>query len=433
MSISGATYVLRRLEQVVTFADGPIGGRVTVDHLGIREHAAVVVHRGRIAWIGPDTDIPAEWAQKPTVEIDLRGHIALPGLIDPHTHLVYGGDRLQDWLERLRGRSYAEIAARGGGIVRTVRDTRAMPEDDLLQLLEHRLDRLFAFGVTTVEIKTGYGLDAETELRLLRCLQRIQDIHPMTVIPTFLGAHAIPPDMDRTAYIDMLAAQLIPVVAQHRLALTMDVFCDAGYFTPEETLFLLEIARQHGFTGFHLHVDEFSHTGLLEAIDNWKHIYSVDHLNHMDGRMAAVLAEQGAAAVLSPATALHLQLPRPPISALLDAGVHLAFASDHNPGTNPVLNPWYTLWVACVHWGLPLEQVLAGMTVEAAYSLRIHGQTGRLSPRMRADMVIVDVPHYGYILYQWDTLPIRWVWKNGRPYRIREQAEIHFTWMALEE
>jgi imidazolonepropionase len=433
MTVPAVTYILRRLAQVITCGEGPYPGRVTAERLGIVEQGSIVIHRGRIAWVGPDRDLSAEWLHQDAVELDLAGHIAFPGLIDPHTHLIYGGDRLYDWIERLRGRSYLEIAARGGGIWKTVQDTRATPDEELKRLLELRLDRLFAFGVTTVEVKSGYGLSEAEELRLLRCLQQVQATHPMGILPTFLGAHAYPRDMDRAEYLDVLTQRLMPEVVRQGLSLSIDAFCDTGYFTVEETLYLLTLARQQGFVAIHLHADEMSHTGLLEAIDDWKNVYSVDHLNHMDARMARVLAEMGVAAVLLPATCFHLGLPTPPFRALLEADAIVAIGSDHNPGTHPGLNPWYVFWIACVGWNLSVEQVLAGMTVQAAYSLRIHGQTGRIAPGLRADLVVVDVPHYGYLLYQWDLLPIRWVFKNGRPYQIRETAEIRYTWMAHEE
>ena len=425
-------YVFRHAAQALTFRSGPYAGRYQPRPGDVLKNATLVAHRGRIVWLGPDSEYdPDAYVDHPRVEFDLSGQIILPGLVDPHTHLLYGGHRVQDWLHRFQGLSYAEITRRGGGIRRTVAATRKTRDDALRTALLKRLDRLFASGVTTVEIKTGYGLRERDEFRMLRLLQVADQAHPVTIIPTFLPAHAPPDDGDRNEFLQVVREEWIPRVGRDHSARYCDVFCDEGFFTVEETLELVRAAREANLA-VRLHCDELSSTGLIERMNDWRGVHALDHLDHMNPDAAAILAENEIAAVLLPATCLHMGLPDPPIPAMLDQGVILALGSDHNPGTNPVLNPWYTLWLACTKWHLAPLQALAGMTVNAAYTFRMHGRLGRLQPGLRADFIAVDVPHYGFLLYQWDLVPVTYVVKNGRPYRVREDARIYHTYRRYE-
>ena len=426
------TYVYRNADQIVTFAEGPYEGRVTRNHAGVIKKGTLVTRGRRILWIGPDKEYtPAVVPSGPLVEFDVTGQIILPGLIDPHTHLLYGGHRARDWLARFEGLDYQTIAERGGGILYTVKMTRETRDDVLIRTLYQRLDHLFASGVTTVEIKTGYGLNERDEFRLLRILQIARQNHPVQIVRTFLGAHAIPPDRERTAYLQWIVDEAIPQLKTYQMAEYVDVFCDEGYYTPEETLAIVRAAREHGIP-VRLHVDELNHTGLVSKINDWNGIHSVDHLERISPEEIDILIENEITMTLLPATCFHLHLSAPPITDILKKGSLIALGSDHNPGTNPVLNPWYTLWIACVAWGLSPLQALAGMTVNAAASLRLHGRIGRLAPGLGADFIVVDVPHYIFCIYQWDYVPVRFVVREGRPYRITEQAVIQETWQLYE-
>ncbi len=426
-------YLFRNASMVVTFDKGPFKGGFTESDIGILRHATIAVSRGKILWIGPDKDFdPSLFVDTRIVEFDVSGQTVIPGIIDPHTHLIYAGDRMLDWIGRFRGWSYETIKEKGGGILRTVKNTRHARENQLKHETTQRALRKFVSGVTTIEAKTGYGLSAPDEVRLIRILAQLsEELDLVELIPTFLPAHAIPPNIDRTAYIETIVEHMLPLVFENKWARYFDVFCDSGYYTVEETLYLIQQARERGFH-IRLHIDELSHTGFVEQNDTWAGIHSVDHLEHTTPEEIERLASEEIACCLIPTTRFHFNLKQPEIESFLKNGAILTFASDHNPGTNPVYNPWYTLWLACVTWNLPVHLVLAGMTIHAAYSLRLHGRIGKIQPGFRADFIILNMPSYHYLAYQWDLIPVSYVVRNGRPYEIRENAEIRYTWERFE-
>jgi imidazolonepropionase len=365
--------------RVATMAAGRPG-------LGIIDPAAIAVANGLIAWIGPSAEAPA-FAGAET--IDLGGRWVTPGLIDCHTHIVFAGDRSDEFERRLAGESYADIARSGGGIAATVRATRAATEDDLVRLASDRLDALAAEGVTTVEVKSGYGLDVETELRQLRAAGRLPTTRTMRIEPTFLGAHAVPPDMDRTAYLDRLCNQMIPRVATEKLAGVVDAFQESIAFSADEVDRVFTAARAAGLK-VKLHADQLTDSGGA-ALAARHQALSADHLEYTSEAGAAAMAAAGTVAVMLPGAFFMLkEKQKPPIEAFRKAGVAMAVASDLNPGSAPIASLRISATMACVLFGMTVEEVMLGMTRHAATALG-RSDIGTLERGKRADFAVWSV------------------------------------------
>lgn len=355
--------------------------------LGVVEDGVVALRGGRIAWAGPRADAPA-FAAAETLRCD--GRWITPGLIDCHTHLVFAGDRSDEFARRLAGETYADIARAGGGIAATVGATRAADEDALLAASLARLDWLLAEGVTTVEVKSGYGLDEETELRQLRVARRLAEARAVSVSPTYLGAHAVPPGGDRAAYLDLVCGRMIPRIAAERLADAMDVFQERIAFTADECARVFTAARDAGLP-VKSHADQLSDTGaaaLAASFGAW----SADHVEHTAADAAPAMAHAGTVAVLLPGAFLMLQeTQRPPVAAFRSAGVRMAVATDLNPGTSPIASLRLCATLACVQFGLTVPEALRGITIEAAHALRRAQDTGSIEAGKAADLAIWSV------------------------------------------
>jgi imidazolonepropionase len=325
---------------------------------------------------------------------DCRGGWVSPGFVDCHTHLVWGGSRAAEWEQRLSGVPYADIARRGGGILSTVRATRALTEDELIANAVPRLKALAAEGVTTVEIKSGYGLSTADELKMLRAARRLAEIVPVEVSPTLLAAHAIPPEYSGRAdeYVTVIIEEMIPAAARGVLAEAVDVFCESIAFSPSQCDRIFAAAREH-----HLqvkgHVEQLSNSHGAELIA--RHAgWSADHLEHLDAAGVAALANAGTVAVLLPGAYYFLrERQAPPVAALRAAGVPLAVGTDLNPGTSPFASVRLAMNQACVLFGLTPAEALAGATREAARALGRGGRLGTLSVGKRADFLVWDVDH----------------------------------------
>lgn len=384
---------------------------------GAVRDGALAVRDGRIAWIGPRSELPAELADHPTTTLDVEGRWVTPGLVDCHTHLVFGGNRAREFEARLGGATYEEIARAGGGILSTVAATRDASEDDLLASARRRLEALCARGVTTVEIKSGYGLDVSTELRMLRVARALAGELPVTVQTTLLGAHAIPPEYGperRTAYVDLVCSEMIPGAAAEGLAEAVDAFCEGIAFTPEECGRVFEAAAGEGLP-VRLHADQLSDGGGAELAARHG-ARSADHLEHTSEAGARAMAAAGTVAVLLPGAYLFLGGGRrPPVEAFRRLGVPIAVASDLNPGSSPVLSPLLVMNLACILFGLTPEEALVGMTRVAARVLGIQDETGTLEVGRWADLALWDVDDPSELSYWMGANPCVGTFHRGVP------------------
>jgi imidazolonepropionase len=382
------------------------------DGLGVVEDGVIAAAGGRIVYAGPRADAPPGLDAKERVKLD--GRWVTPGLIDCHTHLVHGGNRAHEFELRLAGATYEEIARAGGGIRSTVRATRAATEDGLVAAALPRLDALLAEGVTTVEIKSGYGLDRDTELRQLRAAKALADRRPVEVRATFLGAHAIPPEYadDRAGYVEFLCHEMIPLVAREKLADAVDVFCEGIAFTPAETERLFFAAAA---AGLHrkLHADQLSNTHGASLAAGHKAL-SADHLEHTDESGAAMMATAGTVAVLLPGAFYFLrETTVPPVTLFRKHGVPMAVATDNNPGSSPLTSLLLAMNMAATLFRLTVEECLAGVTREAARALGLLDRLGTLEAGKACDLAVWDVERPAELVYRIGFNPLhRRVWRG---------------------
>jgi len=386
--------LVRNIGLLATMAGpAPRRGRRMAD-AGYVPGAAVAAAGGRIVYAGAEAGLDQTIRPGPgAVTIDAGGAAVIPGLVDAHTHLAFAGDRDEEIRRRLAGASYREIAAEGGGIVRTVAATRAASREELAAAIGSRLDEMLLQGTTTAEIKSGYGLETEAEVRSLQAIRAAAESHPVGVVPTFLGAHEVPPEHrgDRGRYLDLLIEEMIPEVARLRLAVFCDVFCEEGVFTVAESRRVLAAGREHGMK-LRLHADELAWTGGAELAAEMG-ARSADHLLFVSDQGARAMAEAGCAATLLPTAAFYLRLGRfAPARSLIEAGVPVALGSDANPGGGLSPSLPFAMALACFGMGLSLEEALAAATVNAAYSLDVHHDVGSVEEGKRADLVILRSP-----------------------------------------
>ena len=362
---------------------------------GALENAALAFSNGRIAWIGRIGELPDAPQECAETVTSAGGMWATPGLVDCHTHLMFSGQRVSDFEARLEGKTYAEIAAAGGGIRSTVAATRASSETALIDETAARLRHLLAEGVTTIEIKTGYGLDTETELRMLRAIQRLDDRSPLRVVPTFLGAHALPEEYAGRpdAYIDLICEEMLPAIAEGDLAALVDAYLEPGVgFERPAVERLFGAARDAGFS-LRLHADQFSASGGAEVAASFGAL-SADHLEYASVAGVKAMAESGTVAVLLPGAFYFLgETQRPPIAALREAGVPIAVATDANPGTSPLSSMVTAMNMACILFGLTPVEALRGATIHAARALGLDRDIGSLEVGKVADVALWEIDH----------------------------------------
>jgi len=379
--------------------------------LGIIENAALAAHDGRIAWVGPAAQMPPFDAAE---RIDLEGRWVTPGLIDCHTHLVYGGNRAHEFELRLAGASYEEIARAGGGILSTVKATRAATEAELVATALPRLDALVAEGVTGIEIKSGYGLDAETEARQLRAARALGSLRPVRVATTFLGAHALPPEAqgDKDGYINGLCRDMLPRIAGEGLADAVDAFMEGIAFSEAQTARVFEAAGRLGLP-VKLHADQLSNLGGAALAARFAAL-SADHLEHTDEAGAAAMAEAGTVAVLLPGAFYFLrETQRPPVELFRKHGTSMAIATDSNPGSSPLTSLLLTMNMAATLFRLTVEEIMAGVTREAARALGWLADAGTLEAGKWCDLAIWDVERLAELPYRMGANPLhRRVWRG---------------------
>jgi imidazolonepropionase len=383
-----------------------------MSQLAIIRDGAVVIEQAAIAWVGPTGELPR--LPDDALVLDATGKTVLPGFVDSHTHLLFAGTREDEFESRLRGLTYQEIAERGGGINATVRKVREASREQLRDLARRRLRRFLEFGVTTVEVKSGYGLTLADELK---CLEAIADLNaegPLELVPTFLGAHAVPPEYqnDRAGYLRLVREEMLPEVARAKLAEFCDIFCETGVFSIEESDALLRAARSAGLL-LKVHADELTQLGGAELAARLGAV-SADHLLCVSDRGIDQLAASGTVATLLPGTALFLGKPCAPARKMIERGVTIALASDCNPGTCPTENLPLVGTLACTQMGMLPGEVLAALTLNAAAALRRSDRIGSLEPGKQADIIICDVPDHRQLLYHFGVSHVSTVIKRGR-------------------
>ena len=387
-----ADFVIEHADLVATCA-GPAPRRGSAQRdIAPIGGGAVAARGGRIIYAGSEAELGraveiAPWARR----IDARGCTVVPGFVDAHTHVVFAGDRRDELQARLAGATYEEIAARGGGILSTVERTRAATEDELVTSTRSRLDEMLACGTTTCEVKSGYGLTLESELKLLRAVRTIDASHPTDLVATFLGAHDVPPEYrsDRAAYVRLVAEDMIPRVAAEGLAEWCDVFCERGVFTPAESEAILLAGTRAGLKP-RIHADELGQTGGSRVAATVR-ARSADHLVFADAEAADLLAGSGVCAVLLPTASLYLKLGRfAPARLLIERGVPVALATDVNPGGGLSPSMPFAMTLACLAMGMTVEEALVAATLNAAWSLDRADLVGSLEPGKLMDAVIVQ-------------------------------------------
>jgi imidazolonepropionase len=365
---------------------------------GLVSDGAVGVTDGRVGWVGPTAELPPGTEGVRTV--DAAGALVTPGLVDCHTHLVFGGDRVAEFEARLSGASYEELASRGGGIASTVAATRAAGEDELVGAATGRAEQLLNDGVTTVEIKSGYGLDLQTERRMLEAARRVGRELPLRVRTTFLGAHTVPDEYRgrADAYVDLVCGDMIPAAAAAGLADAVDAFCERIAFSAEQVTRVFDAARRHGLP-VKLHADQLSDGGGAALAAAFGAL-SADHLEHASPDGVRALAGAGTVAVLLPGATHTLgERARPPVAALRAAGVPIAVSTDANPGTSPLLSLRMAANLACTLLGVTPAEALAGVTRNAAQALGLAGTTGVLARGGAADLVVWDAERPAELVY----------------------------------
>ncbi|MDH7799089.1 MULTISPECIES: imidazolonepropionase [unclassified Beijerinckia] len=387
---------------------------VTLDEtrpeLGVIENAAIAAKDGKIAYVGAAADLPTGWDAVEQVKLD--GRWITPGLVDCHTHLVFGGDRAHEFEQRLAGVSYEDIARAGGGIASTVRATRAATETDLMRATLPRLDQLMSEGVTTIEIKSGYGLDRESELRMLRVARALAHDRQIDVVTTFLGAHALPPEyVNKDAYIEAVCA-MIPEIARSGLADAVDAFCEGIAFSPEQVTRVFEAAKDAGLP-VKLHADQLSnlHGAALAARYG---ALSADHLEYTDEIGAAAMAQAGTVAVLLPGAYYVLRETQlPPIEAFRRHGTKIAIATDCNPGTSPLTSLLLTMNFGATLFRLTIDELIAGVTREAARALGRLSSIGTLERGKWCDLAIWNIERPAELVYRIGFNPLEQrVWRG---------------------
>ncbi|HEY3170359.1 MAG TPA: imidazolonepropionase [Thermoanaerobaculia bacterium] len=393
----------------------PRRGRAQGEILRIRE-PAVRAENGLLVFVGSEADYVREYAgRRADVTVDATEKTLVPGFVDAHTHPVWVGDRGEEIGRRLAGESYAAIAAAGGGILATVRATRAAPDDELSSTVRKRLRRMLEHGTTTVEAKSGYGLTVNHELRSLRLLASLGgDDDLPEIVPTLLAAHEVPPEFrdQRGEWVRIIAEEIVPRVARERLARFCDVFCEDGVFTVQESRTILGAARRMGL-GLRVHADELARSGgtLLAAELG---AASADHLLFAGEKEIAALSRSGTGATILPGTAWWMRSRRAPARAMIDAGVPVAIASDANPGTCYTESLGAIAPHACLDSGLSAEETLTGMTLNAAASLGFAERVGSIEPGKRADILVLDAPGDRHLVYHWGINLVSAVIHNGR-------------------
>ncbi|WP_339252147.1 imidazolonepropionase [Sporosarcina sp. FSL W8-0480] len=390
--------------------------RKEMSELGIIEDGSIWVEDGLIQAIGTTAELERRFGDRAAEAeiIDATGRLVTPGLVDPHTHVAYGGSREREFEMRLEGATYMEIMNAGGGIHATTRMTRESTEEELVEQTTRRLDSFLKHGVTTVEGKSGYGLDLETELKQLRVMKRLNETHPVDLVPTFMAAHAVPQEYkgNEDEYIDSIINDMLPVVAEEGLAVFNDVFCEVGVFTPEQSERILEAGKKHGLIP-KIHADEIESYGGAELAAKVGAI-SAEHLLKASDEGIKQMAEAGVIACLLPATALYLREEAAKGRQMVDEGVAVAISTDCNPGSSPTTSMPLVMNLACISMRLTPAEALVAATMNAACAIKMEEKVGSLEVGKQGDVVMWNIGNYQELQYLFGVNHVDKVWKRGQ-------------------
>jgi len=412
------TVLIKNANEVITLKNNVRGPRTKeqMQEIAIVENGSVLIEEDRIVAVGALEQLEVDFPElvKKATTIDASGKVVMPGLVDCHTHLVHGGTREEEFNMRLNGSTYMEIMNTGGGIHATTKRTRETSFDELYEKTRKHLDIFLKHGVTTVEAKSGYGLDWETEKKQLEVAKKLQATHDMDVISTFMGAHAVPRDYKgrEDEFVDVLIHEMLPKVAELELAEFNDVFCEKGVFTPEQSERILEAGKALGLTP-KIHADEIEPYKGAELAAEVGAI-SAEHLLVASDEGIQKMAEAGTIAVLLPGTAFFLRAPFARGRLMIDEGVPVAISTDFNPGSSPTMSLPFIMNLACMHMGMTLEEVLTATTINAAYAVNRGEQIGSLEVDKKADVIILDVANYKQLQYFYGMNHTNTVIKNGQ-------------------
>ncbi|MFP7225122.1 imidazolonepropionase [Priestia filamentosa] len=408
---------IKHATQLATLAGEGKGPRSqeAMSELGLIEDGSLWIENGIIQAVGTTNELEKRYAEKlHTADIvEASNHLVTPGLVDPHTHVVYGGSREREFEMRLEGATYMDIMNAGGGIHATARMTREAIEEELLEQTMSRLDSFLAHGVTMVESKSGYGMNLETELKQLRVMKELQQKHAIDLIPTFMGAHAVPPEFKgkEDEFVDYLIDKMLPIVAEENLAEFNDVFCEKGVFTPEQSKRILEAGKEYGLVP-KIHADEIEPYGGAELAAKVGAI-SAEHLLKASDEGIHAMAKAGTIACLLPATALYLREEAAAGRKMIDAGVPVAISTDCNPGSSPTTSMPLVMNLACISMRLTPAEALTAATYNAACAINRQEKVGSIEVGKQADIVLWDVENYQELQYLFGVNHVKAVWKKG--------------------
>ncbi len=383
-----------------------------MQNLSIIENGAVLINGEIIEWVGRMEDLSMDSMKEADV-LDCIDKIVMPGFVDAHTHLLFAGSRENEFAMRSTGTAYQEIALRGGGILSTVREVRSTAKKGLKKNARRYLNSLLRHGTTTVEIKSGYGLDMDNEVKMLEAITELNDEEVLTIVPTFLGAHALPPEFidKKSDYVHFMIEKVIPYIGKKKLAVFCDAFCEKGYFDVDDCRTILLSGLKHGMKP-KLHGDELSSGGGAELASELNAV-SVDHLEHISEKGINALAKSGVVAVTLPGVSFFLNHPHAPARKLIDAGVAVAIATDFNPGSCMSYSMPMMTTIACTQMRMSPEEAITASTINAAASLNLSHEIGSIEIGKKADMVVLDIPNYKFLPYHFGENHVGKVVKNG--------------------
>jgi imidazolonepropionase len=416
-----STLLIKNSRQVLTLSSPAEGPRTQTDmqNLEIIQGGAVAIADDKIIAVGKTDDVLSEIEMdKNTKIIDAENRVVLPGFVDPHTHPVFAATREEEFEMRIKGKSYQEIAEAGGGIRSSVRNLRKCSKEELIKLTLPRLDRFLSYGTTTIEAKSGYGLSLEDEMKSLEVIKYSNEIHPVDLIPTFLGAHEIPDEYKdrKSEYIDLLTKEIIPEVAERKLAVFCDVFCEKGVFNLEESEKILETAKKYGLKP-RLHADQLSAFGGAQLAAKVKAI-SADHLERISDQGIEMMKKAGVIAILLPGATFGLGLKEyAPARKMIDSGLAVALATDFNPGSSMTESMPMILSLSCLMMRMTPAEAITASTINSAYAVDKGDVIGSLKPGKKADLIIWEVENYKSIPYHFGVNLVHQVIKDGKVVR----------------